>query len=255
MGERLCEPTRELDIFVKRILAKHCQKNDQIVFDVAQVGGVPRKTPLRLFICNDKVQNVEIPVRCISDIKFLLCETEQQIICNHKSRIIIDFKLLLIVKYTNCNFKCITLPDDAFKPEGENQVRVCIDGIPFNQNQFPALIGEIGNQKLEIIREGTGANANYFFRFTKNVPLRDFDADLPQEVFDDPSLESHILLKNIRFDVDVDGECSGTGANKCCNCVGGTNATIVDISVFADIIDKIGIDQDIIVDGTPLEDC
>lgn len=251
MEENRCLPGKNLDIFVKRILARHCQNNEQIVFDVAN----NQKTPLRLFICNQKVGNEELPVRCISDIKFLLCDTDQQIICNHKSRITIDFKLLLIVKYSSCNFQCITLPDDAFKPVGENQVRVCIDAIPFNQSQFPVVIGEIGNQRLEIVREGTGANANYFFRFTKNVPLTDFDEEIPLSAFDDPSLMSHILIKNIRFTVDVDGECPGTGANRCCNCVGGTNATIVDVSVFADIIDKIGIDQDVWVNGEADGDC
>lgn len=252
MEETRCEARRNLDIFVKRILARHCQKNDQIVFDVAN--NPIRKTPLRLFICNEKVGNEELPVRCISDIKFLLCDTDQQIICNHKSRITIDFKLLLIVKFSNCNFQCLTLPDDAFRPQ-ENEVRVCIDAIPFNQSQFPVLIGEIGNQRLEIIREGTGENANFFFRFTKTIPLTEFDERIPASAFDDPTLQSHVLVKNIRFEVDVDGECPGTGANKCCNCVGGTNATIVDISVFADIIDKIGIDQDIWVNGEADDHC
>jgi hypothetical protein len=146
MEENRCIPGRNLDIFVKRILARHCQNNDQIVFDVAN--NPTRKTPLRLFICNDKVGNEELPVRCISDIKFLLCDTDQQIICNHKSRITIDFKLLLIVKFSNCNYQCITLPDAAFPPDADG-VRVCIDAI--TGNQFPALIGEVGNQRLEII--------------------------------------------------------------------------------------------------------
>jgi hypothetical protein len=251
MEENRCEPRRNLDIFVKRILARHCQKNEQIVFDVAG----NQKTPLRLYICNEKAGCEELPVRCISDIKFLLCDTDQQIICNHKSKITVDFKLLLIVKYTNCNFQCITLPDDAFRPSLGNEVRVCIDSIPSNQGQFPALIGEIGNQRLEIVKEGSGPNANYFFRFTKNVPLKDFDAEIPQSAFDDPSLMSHILVKNVKFEVDVDGECPGTGPNKCCNCVGDTNATIVDIKVFADIIDKIGIDQDIWVNGEADDHC
>lgn len=251
MEENRCEPKRNLDIFVKRILARHIQRNDQIVFDVA----ANQKTPLRLFICNERVGSEELPVRCISDLKFLLCDTDQQIICNHKSKITIDFKLLLIVKYSNCNFKCITLPDDAFRPVGENQVRVCIDNIPFNQNQFPVVIGEIGNQRLEIVKEGSGANADYFFRFTKTVPLSDFDERIPNSAFDDPTLMSHILVRNVRFEVDVDGECPGTGANRCCNCVGGTNATIVDVSVFADIIDKIGIDQDIWVNGEADDHC
>lgn len=250
MEENRFEGISNLDIFVKRILARHCQKNDQIVFDAAG----NQKTPLRLYICNDKVGSEELPVRCISDIKFLLCDTDQQIICNHKSKITIDFKLLLIVKYNSCNYQCLTLPDDAFRSR-ENEVRVCIDAIPFNQNQFPVPIGEIGNQRLEIVREGTGANANYFFRFTKNVPLTEFDDVIPPSAFDDPTLQSHILVKNIRYEVDVDGECPGSGANKCCNCVGGTNATIVDIKVFADIIDKIGIDQDIWVNGEADDHC
>lgn len=251
MEEKHCEPRKNLDIFVKRILARHCQKNDLIVFDVAG----NKKTPLRLFICNEKVGCEELPVRCISDLKFLLYDTDQQIICNQKSRITIDFKLFLIVKFSNCNYKCITLPDDAFIPVCENKVRVCMDSIPYNQSQFPVVIGEIGNQRLEIVREGSGANANYFFRFIKTVPLSEFDDKIPCSAFDDPTLMSHILVKNVRFEVDVDGECSGTGAIKCCNCAQDTNATIVDISVFADIIDKIGIDQDIWVDGEVEDHC
>lgn len=251
MEENRCEPRRNLDIFVKRILARHCQKNEQIVFDVAG----NQKTPLRLFICNEKAGSEELPVKCISDIKFLLCDTDQQIICNHKSRITIDFKLLLIVKFSSCNFQCITLPDDAFKLSPSNEVKVCIDSIPSNQSQFPVLIGEIRNQRLEIVKEGSGPNANFFFRFTKNVPLKDFDDEIPQSAFDDPTLQSFILVKNVKFEVDVDGECPGTGPNKCCNCAEDTNATIVDIKVFADIIDKIGIDQDIWVNGEADDHC
>lgn len=250
MEENRSLPGRSLDIFVKRILARYCQKNEQIVFDAAGT----KKTPLRLFICNQKVGCEELPVRCISDIKFLLCDTCQQIICNHKSKITVDFKLLLIVKYNNCNYQCLTLPDDAFRTVGENKVKVGIDSIPANPSQFPVVIGDVGNQRLEIIREGTGPNTNYFFRFTKNVPLSEFDDKIPQSALDDPSLMSHIVIKNVKYTVDVDGECTGV-AGKCCSCPGDTNATIVDVAVFADIIDKIGIDQDIWVNGETDKEC
>jgi hypothetical protein len=237
MEEKSCVPGRNLDIFVKRILARNCQPNEQIVFDVAT--NPLRKVPLRLCIgdLNPAGQGT-LPVQCIADIKFLLCDTNNDIICNHKSRVTIDFKLLLLVKYNTCTIRCLTLPEeiDQGGGSGESNIKVCTD--------FDGAV--IGNQSLEIVDTDEHGPV---FRFTKNIPFTEFDDEIPQSALDDPTLQSHVIIRNIRFDVDVNGRCRcpGQGQND--------NATIVDISVFADIIDKIGIDQDVWVNGIIGEEC
>lgn len=235
-----CENPTCLDIFVKRILARHVQNDEQILFDEKINPATQTVTKVPLPICINNTNPYDQPISCV-DPKFMLCCTEQKIICKHKSRIIIDYKLLLLVKYCKCNFECITLPDAAFPTAAVPTPRVVIDNISVTPTpKFPITVAKVGNQILQIIysqKEG------YMFRFIKDVPLTDFDEPIPNYVFDDPTLQSHILLKNIRTDVDVVGD-TPDGL-----------ATEVLISVFADIIDKLGVDQDIWVEGNPEEDC
>ncbi|MPN32195.1 hypothetical protein SDC9_179671 [bioreactor metagenome] len=71
----------------------------------------------------------------------------------------------------------------------------------------------------------------------------------------DPTLQSYILLRNLNYDVEVlDTFQVFTAADNSTSIW----TTIVELSVFEDIIDKLGIDQDIVICGIPeyaCEDC
>lgn len=86
------------------------------------------------------------------------------------------------------------------------------------------------------------------FTFTKTIKLSEFTPPLTAQEFIDEVDQSEVVVKNIRFDFDVDGPCYDS--------YGVQVGTIVKISVFADIIDKLGKFQDVVVFGElDPEDC
>ena len=81
------------------------------------------------------------------------------------------------------------------------------------------------------------------FMYVVDIPLTEFDNQLTLNQLHDPTLQSYVLLKNVSWEVDVgDIVRNGTGEPP-------LQATSISILVSQDIVDKIGIDQDIIING------
>jgi len=216
----------QIDIYVKRILAKFTSE-EQILFSGSTVGIGPscKKAPLRLCIFKKAVDDTCFGVKCITEVKICEWSTCQEIICNHKARLKIIFKVFLCVKFEDNTYGVIVLPDDK-------GIKFCF------QEDFPIAVDS--GETLTI--------SNGYFVWSKDVPFAEFDKPLPPTVFDDPTLSSHLVLRAVRSESDVHAECF-------CECeksrIPGTE---VSLALFADILDKLGIEQDILVQGVPVDD-
>lgn len=228
-----CEaPFEQLDIYVKRILAKYQDTDVQIVFGEAHSGTTPIDVKEALKICvHDKDES---GVKCMGDIKVVEPHADEEIICNHKVKLRLTFKVVLFITYENNNFDVIVLPDDALSTNPD--AKACF--ITYIETT-PQTIGN--TETLQLIDDEHGGKQ---FQWTKIVPLTEFVGDIPPSAFCDPTLQTHFIIKEITSDFDVSGDCY-------CDEVPGTE---VDIKVFADILDKLGIDQDILLCGIP-SDC
>jgi len=226
------ELTEKVGIFVKRILAKYVAARKQMLFqekrDAATGNPTGIKEPLVLYI-NNSDENCEYPVQGITEVIVSLTEPPQDvIISNSKSRIKITFKVFLLVKYQDIAVpNLIVLPDDI----GIKCMTQYDLSVPQHKDHgFP-------KETLQV----TGGNFVYII----DIPLSEFDNTLTNTQLHDPTLQSFVLLKNLAWTVDVDvvGP-NGTG-------VPPLPATTTMLSVYQDIVDKIGINQDIVINGIP----
>ena len=216
----------QIDIYVKRILAKFTSE-EQILFSepIVGIGPCPRKTPLSLCIYKKFADDTYYGVKCITEVKICEWSTCQEIICNHKARLRITFKVFLCVKYEDNTYGVVVLPDD-------NGIKFCF------QENFPITIG----------KGETLAINNGYFVWSKDVPFTEFDRPLPPTIFDDPTLSSHLIVRAIRpeFDVLTDCFCESEG-----ELIPGTQVLL---ALFADLLDKLGVEQDVLIQGIPLDD-
>ncbi|CDF58465.1 hypothetical protein [Thermobrachium celere] len=236
---------QQLDIYVKRILAKYANE-EQILFEADE----GEKLPLHFCVDKKLVGQNAYGVKCINEVKITDWEATQEIICNHKARLTITFKVVLWVKYEDNSFGIVVLPDDVYK---EDPTACFIT----NMNE-PQVIG-VG-ETLEVIDQDT----NPKFKWVKDVPLTAFDAEIPKECFDDPTLQSHLLIKAVRSDYDILNDCKLTQHPVGHNIEGeppyiengphaSQGATEILLSIFVDVLDKLGVDQDILIEGIPLD--
>ncbi len=256
---------QKLDIFAKRVLAKAILSGTQEVFqekydDINNPTG--EKLPLKLFIINDgstpTAQPVQgSPVKCVKLCKRVIASDYPQntIICTQKSRVSVRFQLVLIVEYENGAFDVITLPKNlssrlhysasTTKAFVESSV-IDTNGIPVLQRQNIVVPYE------SLIIKYNGVNDYTAFDYTVTIPLTLFDNILKHCELEDPSLQSYILLRNLKYDVDIlDVFQVFTNAENTAS----VWTTIVNFSLLEDIIDKLGIDQDILILGTPEFEC
>lgn len=251
-----------LDIFARRVLAKAELTQEQVVFQEAyDTLGVPlgTKLPLRLYIINHDAEETETPntnygspVKCLKLCKRILdSDPRNTILCTQKSKVIIDFELVLIVEYEDNTFDVMTLPknlsqrlhyDPAITKAFVDTTVIDAAGAPVIQHQ------NVVQPYETLVIKSTDVNEYTNFEYVVNIPLTSFSAILRKCELCDPTLQSYILLRNLNYDVDVlDQYQIFTNA-------GNTTSiwtTMVDFSLFEDIIDKLGIDQDIEILGTP----
>lgn len=166
-------------------------------------------------------------IQCIDSIKVVCLETSEDLICNHKVKLTLKFKILLIVKSADCCFGLIMLPEDLGT------------SFYFNNVTFPITHWEDDIKKTLVID-----SCKDLFVLTIEFPFKAFRGNLSPEVLDDPSLQSKLLIKNYKHDFDIfKDDCS-------CNTGAKTN-----ISLFstADIIDKIGVNQFLQIYGKAID--
>ena len=263
MSNDLAQET--LDIFARRILAKAELLQMQEVFQENYSTATPpvplgTKAPLTLYIINHGAvattdspnTSYGSPVRCLKLCKRVLDgDPRNTILCTQKSRVALNFELVLIVEYEDNTFDVLTLPRDlsAFTQYNAATTKAFVDatvldpatGTPIVQHQNVA-------QPYEqlVIKYNQAATAYANFEYTVTIPLSSFSAVLRKCELNDPTLQSYIVLRNLTPEVDVlDQYLASASATTT------IWTTIVDFSLSEDIIDKLGIDQDIQIVGTP----
>jgi len=263
MSNDLAQET--LDIFARRILAKAELLQMQEVFQENYSTANPpvplgTKAPLTLYIINHGAvattdspnTSYGSPVRCLKLCKRVLDgDPRNTILCTQKSRVALNFELVLIVEYEDNTFDVLTLPRDlsAFTQYNAATTKAFVDatvldpttGTPIVQHQNVA-------QPYEqlVIKYNQAATAYANFEYTVTIPLSSFSAVLRKCELNDPTLQSYIVLRNLTPEVDVlDQYLASASATTT------IWTTIVDFSLSEDIIDKLGIDQDIQIVGTP----
>lgn len=219
-----------LNIFIKQILAKYKASQMQILFEEHrnpaddQPDGT--KEPLILYI-NNAGLNHEFPVQCITEIILsLVSAPTNTIICNSKSRVTLTFKVFLLVKNQGVAIpELIILPDDIGT---KCKTKYDMHDAQYKNHDYP-------KESLRIVDNN--------FVYTIDIPLSMFDKQLTPEELSNPTLESHVQLNSLSWVIDVDSVGNnGTGDPP-------LPATTVAITISEDIHDKIGIDQDVYVEG------
>ncbi|SMC83293.1 hypothetical protein [Papillibacter cinnamivorans] len=253
-----------LDIFARRILAKAELTQQQEVFQeqyttVAPITPLGTKAPLRLFIINHDADPTEVPntdygsaVKCVKLCKRILDEDPSNtIICTQKSKVIIDFELILIVEYEDNTFDVLTLPRNLSSRlhYSAGTTKAFVESTVIDAAGAPVVQHQNVSQPYEaLVIRSTGVNAYTNFEYTVNIPISSFSTVLRKCELDDPSLQSYILLRNLDYEVDVlDPFQVFINADN----TQSIWTTEVEFSLYEDIIDKLGIDQDVRILGTP----
>lgn len=258
--------TREtLDIFARRVLAKSEQLQEQELFQENYSGVTPGGTisPLRLYIINhdaapQTVPNTDYgsPVRCVKLCKRILDQDPANtIICTQKSKVIVNYELILIVEYEDNSFDVLTLPRNLSSRLNYSgaTTKAFVEGTVIDATGTPVIQHQSAVVPYSmLVIKSTGVNAYTNFEFTVSIPLSNFNAVLRKCELEDPTLQSYIVLRNLDYDVDVLDQ-----FQVFLNSAGTSSVwtTVVDFSLFEDIIDKLGIDQDIRIYGSPEYDC
>jgi len=266
MSDEVAKET--LDIFATRILSKAELLQEQIAFQENYSGATAlgTKAPLQLYIINHGAvattvpnTNYGSPVKCVKLCKRILdTDPENTVVCTQKSKVVINYELVLIVEYEDKTFDVLTLPRNLSSRLQYNAAttKAFVESTVIDATGVPVVQHQNVVQPYEmLVIKFTGVNDYTNFQYTVNIPISSFSTVLRRCELDDPTLKSYIILRNLDYEVDVlDQFQVFTDA-------GNTTSiwtTIVDFSLFEDIIDKLGINQDIQIRGTPeyvCEDC
>lgn len=262
MSNDLAQET--LDIFARRILAKAELLQMQEVFQEnysTAPAPLGTKAPLKLYIINHgavetaaDTPNIShgFPVKCLKLCKRILDgDPRNTILCTQKSRVSLNFELVLIVEYEDDTFDVLTLPRDlsAFTQYNASTTKAFVDTTVLDPTAgTPVVQHQNVTQPYEqmVIKYNSDATAYANFEYTVTIPLSSFSAALRKCELNDPTLQSYIVLRNLTPEVDVLDQYLARA--KAATTIW---TTVVEFSLSEDIIDKLGIDQDIQIVGTP----
>lgn len=256
-------PQRTLDIFARRVLAKAELFQMLEIFQEEYSDGIPPqptgvKLPLTLYIVNHGAEESSetpntgygSPVTCVTLCKRVLCkEPENTMLCLQKSKVALNCELIFVVQYADDSFELLTLPKDlaAFTQYSSN-TKAFVDATVLDVSGTPVIQNQSETPPYEqLVIKCDGTPTNYdSFEYTVTVPLGSFDNALRKCELADPTLQSYIVLRNLSYEADIlDQYLARAGAETT------IWTTMVDCSLTEDIIDKLGIDQDIQIRGIP----
>jgi hypothetical protein len=262
MSDNVTQET--LDIFARRVLAKAELPKTQEVFQEnysTDLTPVPlgTKAPLTLYIINhEATATTTVPntiygysVKCVKLCKRILDgDPANTILCTQKSKVALDFELILVVEFVDNTFDVMTLPKNLSSMVNYGALtKAFVDPTVINASGTPVTQHQSVTQPYEmLVIKSEGVNDYTCFEYTVNIPLSSFSATLKKCELEDPTLQSYIVLRNLTYDVDVLDQYLVTTNPETSESIW---TTMVDFSLYEDIIDKLGIDQDIQIVGTP----
>jgi len=248
----------KVDIFAKQVLGKKVLADTDTLWQEEYTTGTAtgNKRSFRIYIINDGSVPAEqpafgSPVSCVRLCKRVIEPDypRNTLTCSNKSRITHRYQLILLVEYENGNFDVITLPrnlsnrfqyDPTTTKAFVDSTVIDTAGIPVLQQQNQT----VPNETLVIV--SGGVNNYTSFEYTVSIPYSMFKPSIKYCYLDDPSLQSFILLKCFRYDIEIlDTFLVSTSSTE------SVWTTIAELTTTEDIIDKLGIDQDVIVYGKP----
>ena len=255
--------TQVLDIFVKRILAKKTLTRYQGVFQENVTGGTAtgEKLPLKLYIVNKLDANNEpIPVKCLKLCKRVIWEgyPQNSIICNSKAKVTLRFQLVLLVEYEDNSFEIITLPNNLSNrfQYDPNITKAIVQTTVIDETGTPVLQRQNTTVPYEtLIINTNGVNDYPSFNYSVTMPFTEFDNALKKCNLNDPTLQSYILLRNLSYDIDVIDVVNVEATDIVASQAVTVSTSEVDFSLFEDMINKLGIDQDVLIEGVPELEC
>lgn len=238
--------TQELEITTRRILGKSIQRNLQTLW---QYDGTEKamKKPLRLYIVNEgsipgnpppfgsPLRDVRLLKRVIPDDypKGLLRSSD-------KLRVVHRFSLILLLEFENESLKIIQLPKSLSRVDEflSGATIVMADTCVFSETSRLS-----GSDALCLVK---GEQAFMAFEYAKSLSPSDFIPDLGTTGFNNPSLLSRVTLEELQCHLSVQGvhrmPLSGDSS---------IWTTIVEINLTETMITRLGLDQDIIIQGFP----
>ncbi len=250
---------KKIDIFAKYVLAKTEFKDTEILFQEAYNEnnvGTGEKLPLKLLIINHNSVPGPTPdpgaeVRCVKVYKRLIADGYplNTIICTKKSRVTIRYQVILVVEYEDGFVDIITLPNNLSNPFQYNPLttKAFVDSTVINAAGVPV----VQHQNIKVPYEtltivSNGVNDYPWFDYNITIPFNMFDKYYKHFDLCHQELESYVLLRCLKSDIDILG--SQLVPLNLDNTLS-VWATEVSISLYEDIIDKLGVDSDVIVCG------
>jgi len=252
---------KQVDIFTKYVIAKSEFKNTQILFQEAyneNAVGTGEKLPFRLLIINHNSVPGAVPDRgaevvCMKLYKRLIADgyPVNTILCNGKSRVNIRYQLILVVEYEDGFVDILTLPNNLSNPFQYDPLitKALVDPTVISAAGIPVVQHQNITQPHETLTiVSNGVNDYPWFDYNITIPYSYFDKYHKHCDLNNPDLESFVLLKCLSSDINVLG--SQLVPLNAMNTIF-VWTTEVAISIFEDIIDKLGMDSDIVICGAP----
>jgi len=244
---------QEIEIYTRQILGKKAFRDVCTLWQEKSGGsGAAAKQPVRLFIVNDGAcpgvsPPAGSPVKSVKLCKrAVLPDYPKNLITGTKrSRIIHRYSLVLLLEYENGEFKVITLPRQMSAPGSYSEgITMAFCGIISPNGGIPVpqrTEDESSSEKLSVIPDGSVFSA---FEYTMAFPVNAFEPPLSLSDIENTALKSAIQLAGPRFESDIaEPFLIPAGAD------GSIWTTAVDLALYEDITIKLGVDQEIVVQG------
>ena len=245
---------QQIEIFTRQILGKKAFRDVYTLWqeDSGCQSGNGTTQPLRLYIVNDRACPGVSPAAGSSVKSVKLCKRsvvpgypKNTITGTKKTRITHRYTLVLLLEYENSEINVITLPRQLSAPGSYQEgSTMAFCGLISPDGQKPVLQRmnySNCSEKLTIIPEGNGFSA---FEYMMAFPLNVFEPAISPVELENPGLQSTILLSNLRYESDIVEPAlmpAGEGRS--------VWTTAVDLMLYEDIMIKLGVDQDIVVQG------
>ena len=183
---------------------------------------------------------------------------QNTLICNSKSKVTLRFQLVLLVEYADNSFEIITLPNDLSNRSqyNPNTTKAFVAGSVIDGGGVPVLQRQNKTTPFEtLIINSNGVNDYPSFNYSVTIPFAEFDNALKKCNLNDPTLQSYILLRNLSYDIDVIDVVNVEATDIVASQAVTVSTSEVDFSLFEDMINKLGIDQDVLIEGVPELEC
>lgn len=250
-----------IEILAKRILARAVLPQMQLVFQERYERDAPAgtKAPLRLYIVNRGAMESDAPnasfgspVNRVELFKLLpAAEPQGGIESAQKPLVYLRFRLVLIAEHEDGGFEILRLPEGLSVPQKyePDTAKAFVDATVIGADGMPAQQRQSAAPPFDSLAIRSGdAGAYAEFCYAAAVPLSQFNPEIQREGLLNPALRAFVLLQNPAYAADVLGQQQVfTRADRSKS----VWTTVVDFSLYEDVIGRLGVEQSIQLLATP----